>query len=235
MGEGVGVRADRVALLQVSAEDGGQVAEPHVPASETRSPPASGISKSISRSRSRSGSCRSVVAPGRRAGSRRRPPKRRRARSRSSSTGQRTSCSSMWSSSSVRRSGASGSACSRTACTSDPNVAPTGRSAIGDTTASLGTAAAAAAPARPPRRPWPRPRARWPRRPRVRATASTALSEEYDARRQVRSTDRVNGRADSGGTSARSGSAPGSGWTAGSATDRPRCATCRGTRPPRRR
>ena len=121
----------------------------------------------------------------------------------------------MWSSSSVRRSGASGSACSRTACTSDPNVAPTGRSAIGDATASVGTAAAAAAPvtsssslattsgslATPPT---------------GGATTSTALSEEYDARRQVRSTDRVNGRADSGGTSARSGSAPGSGWTAGS-------------------
>ena len=53
-----------------------------------------------------------------------------------SSTGQRTSCSVTCASSSPRRSGACGSACSSTACTSEPNVAPTGSAAIGEGTST---------------------------------------------------------------------------------------------------
>ena len=60
----------------------------------------------------------------------------------SRSTGHHTRCSAMWASSSARKSGAAGSACSSTAWTSEPNVAPTGRSAIGEGTAAASTSGA---------------------------------------------------------------------------------------------
>ncbi len=51
------------------------------------------------------------------------------------STGHHTECSRICASSSAARSAANGSAVSSTACTSVPNFAPIGRSAIGDGTA----------------------------------------------------------------------------------------------------
>ncbi len=106
-------------------------------AAARRSPPAKGNSKSISRIRSCSPICRSVTpsASGPRgvscigtiaaANS-----------SAATSTGHHTACSRTCASNSAARSAANGSAVSNTACTSVPNFAPIGRSAIGDGTSA---------------------------------------------------------------------------------------------------
>ena len=136
------------------------------PASRSRSPPASGNSNSISRSRSRrpicrnvmpgangpSGvSCRGTIAAARSSGA--------------ASTGHHTECSRICVSSSAARSAANGSAVSSTACTSVPNFAPFGRSAIGDATSDPDVGRARAPAHHRPRRRARRPPARWRPRP----------------------------------------------------------------------
>ena len=120
--------AHRVALGQVPLEQRRQVAEPDVGGVAARSPPASGSSKSISRSRSVSGDLaqrarrRAGRAASRRPRPARRPAPRGRARPATSRAARRCGRA-------ARRAGRArrGSVCSSTACTSEPNVAPTGQ------------------------------------------------------------------------------------------------------------